>query len=64
MKPEPIVINLEINLEQAYNGCSLPIHIKRWTMIGETKLNEEETFYINIYEGIDNNEVISSEKEI
>ena len=58
MKPEPIVINLEINLEQAYRGCSLPINIKRWTMIGETKLNEEETLYINIYEGIDNNEII------
>ena len=58
MKPESIMIDLEINLEQAYHGCSLPVNIKRWTMIGETKLNEEETLYVNIYEGIDNNEMI------
>ena len=58
MKPEPLVIHLGVTLEQCYRGCTLPINVERWVMIGDTKINEEETVYVNIYEGIDNNEVI------
>lgn len=59
IKPEPINISLTITLEEAYNGCSLPVVINRWTMIGDTKINEEETMYIDIYPGIDEHEIIT-----
>ena len=59
MKPEPIAKSLEITLEQAYDGCSIPIILERWIMIGDSKINEEETVYIDIYPGIDNNEIIT-----
>lgn len=62
-KPDPVNIYVTITLEQAYNGCTLPINIKRWIMIGETKINEEETTYVNIYEGIDDNEIITLEEK-
>jgi len=58
IKPDPIVITLNITLEQSYQGCSLPVTINRWMMISDMKINEEETVYIDIYQGIDNNEII------
>lgn len=58
IKPEIINIPLHISFEQAYNGCSLPVTISRWMMIGDTKINEEETIYVDIYQGIDDNEII------
>lgn len=58
IKPDPITIPLTISLEQSYQGCSIPIVINRWLMISNTKINEEETMYIDIYQGIDNNEII------
>ena len=59
MKPEPITKTLEISLDQAYDGCSIPIILNRYIIIGETKINEEETVYVDIYPGIDNNEIIT-----
>lgn len=57
-KPSPIVKNLVISLEEAYNGCNKPIVIKR-TVINDNKRNdEEETIYVDIPKGIDNNEII------
>lgn len=61
-KPDPITMTLHISLEQAYNGCSLPIEIIRWSMVGDDKIQEEETVYVDVYEGIDNNEIIVLEK--
>lgn len=58
IKPEIIQISLNITFEQAYSGCSLPVTINRWTMIGDTKIYEEETIYVDVYEGIDENEII------
>jgi DnaJ-class molecular chaperone len=57
-KPEPIVEYVHLNMEQAYRGCTLPVEIERWNMIGELKVQEEETMYINIPAGIDDNEII------
>ena len=62
-KPEPLTIPVNITLEQAYYGCTIPVNIDRWIMIGETKINEEETTYVNIYEGIDDNEMITLEQK-
>lgn len=63
IKPEPLTIPLTITLEQAYYGCTIPVNIERWIMIGDTKINEEETTYVNIYEGIDDNEMITLEQK-
>lgn len=57
-KPEPITEYVHLTLEQAYRGCTLPVEIERWNMIGELKVQEEETMYINIPAGIDDNEII------
>ena len=58
VKPEPINIHLTISLEECYHGCSLPIVINRWIMISDIKINEEETVYVDIYKGVDTNEII------
>ena len=56
-KPPPIVKNIEITLEQAYNSCKFPITIKRWYK--KPGMNEEEEkIYIDIPSGIDTNEMI------
>jgi len=57
-RPPPISKHIEITIEQAYYGCTLPLVIERWTMIGELKVQEEETVYITIPQGIDDNEII------
>jgi len=57
-KPPPIIKNVQITLEQAYVGCSLPIEIERWTMENEVKTHEVETIYVPIQQGIDDNEII------
>lgn len=57
-KPPPIVNNVTISLEDAYKGISLPMTISRWIMSGDTKINEEETIYLKIPRGVDDNEII------
>lgn len=57
-KPPPIIITLNITLEQAYSGCMLPVEIDRWVMEGNIKHLEKETLYIQIPRGIDNNEIL------
>lgn len=58
MKPAPIIVHLEITLEQSYSGCMLPIEIERWLIEGHTKRMESEKLYIHIPKGIDNNEIL------
>ena len=57
-KPPPIVTNVTISLEDAYKGVSIPINISRWIISGDTKTNEEETIYLTIPPGVDENEII------
>ena len=57
-KPAPIILNKTITLEQAFTGYTLPIEVERWVMIGEMKIHEEETLYITVPPGIDDNEVL------
>lgn len=57
-KPAPIMLNKTITMEQAFTGYTLPIEVERWIMIGEMKIHEEETLYITIPSGIDDNEVL------
>ena len=56
-KPPPIVQKVTIGMDSCYNGCNIPINIKRWhKMPGMNE--EEETIYIDIKSGIDNNEML------
>lgn len=57
-RPVPIIINVEISILQAYIGCKLPIELKRWILRDNEKQFENETIYIDIPKGIDENEII------
>jgi DnaJ family protein B protein 4 len=57
-KPPPIIANIGISLKDAYHGISYPLKINRWIMTGNTKTYEDETIYITISPGIDDNEII------
>lgn len=54
---------LEISFDQAYNGCSIPISINRKIIYNNIINEENETLYINIPNGIDNNEIIILENK-
>lgn len=58
-KPQPITTNIEISLEQAYSGCTLPVEIERWIQHENNKQIEKETYMVEILEGINNNETIT-----
>lgn len=57
-KPPPILENVEISLKEAYSGKAHPLPIKRWIMENGVKVVEEETIYVKIPPGVDNNEII------
>jgi len=56
--PEPIVKHIELTIEQSFSGCVMPVEIERWSLNNGIKTIETETLYINIPQGIDNNEII------
>ena len=58
MKPPPIVKTIEIPLDKSYSGFSMPIEISRWVIEGGLKKEENETLYVPIPRGIDDNEII------
>lgn len=58
MKPVPIIKTEEIQLSKAFNGCKLPVNIKRWVVENGVKKEESETVYIQIPKGVDDNELI------
>jgi DnaJ-class molecular chaperone len=57
-KPEPIVKQIEVTLEQVLTGLSIPIEIERWLIENGNKVFEKETLYITLPAGIDEGEVI------
>jgi DnaJ family protein A protein 2 len=59
-KPSPLQISVEITLDQAFTGCSIPVKIERNIEHQRHRIlqTEEETIYIDIPCGIDNNETI------
>jgi DnaJ-class molecular chaperone len=57
-KPPPIVKTVEIPLDKAYSGFSMPIEISRWVIEGGLKKEENETLYVPIPRGIDDGEII------
>lgn len=58
-KPSVIMQTITITIQEAYTGCSKPIEIERWIQEEENiKRVEKETIYVDIPEGVDNNEAI------
>lgn len=57
-KPSAIVKNIEITLEQSFTGCKIPLEVERWVIENNNKVFEKITYYIDIFPGIDDNEVI------
>ena len=58
-KPPPIIINLEVDFHKIYTGSSEPIYISRWIIEENIKRDENETIYISIPKGSDDNEIIT-----
>lgn len=59
VKPQQITKMVEISLEQAYNGCTMPIEINRWVQEGNNKRTENETYMVEIQQGVNDNETIT-----
>ena len=57
-KPQPIQLIVGLTMEQMFHGCTMPIEVSRWTMVGDVKIQEEETLYITIPQGTDDNEML------
>lgn len=57
-KPSPIIKTLEIDINNAFTGIKIPIEIDRWILEENVKRVEKETIYVDIPEGIDDNEII------
>ena len=62
-KPPPIIINLEVDFYKIFSGSSLPIHISRSVTIQDTTHHENETIYITIPPGTDDNEIFILENK-
>lgn len=58
-KPKNINLTMHISLLDAYKGCKKPINIKRWIYENNKQIEQEETIYVDISKGIDNNEIIT-----
>ena len=56
MKPAPITKKIEITLEQAYSGCSIPLEIERIVQVDNNQTPEIETMMLDIKPGVNNNE--------
>jgi len=57
--PEHITINITVTMKQSYEGDSIPVDIKRSITRYQEKSMESETIYIEIPQGIGNNEIIT-----
>ena len=61
---EDIHINHEIEFEESYNGCCIPILVTRTINRGQIKNNKEnEKIYLTIPKGVDNDEIITIENK-
>ena len=57
-KPAPILKTININISNVLSGASLPLDIERWIIENGIKVHEKETIYVNVPQGIDDNEII------
>jgi len=57
-RPDPLDVELEITLEEAYRGHNSPLTIERQVNNGKYIATEQERVYVNMSPGIDNGEII------
>ena len=57
-KPTPIIKTISIPISQVLTSCTVPVDIERWIIEQGNKVFEKETIYVNIPQGIDDNEII------
>jgi len=57
-KPEPIVKQIQVSLEQSYTGLNIPLEIERFIIDNNVRSIEKETLYLSVPQGIDHNETI------
>ena len=62
-KPTPIIKTVVINMQQVLNGAKIPLEIERWIVENGTKVFETITLYVDIFKGIDQNEIIILREE-
>ena len=58
-KPDHINKKIVISLEQAFTGCVVEVEVSRQIEVSEDITKEEETLYVNIPSGVNNNEVVT-----
>jgi DnaJ-class molecular chaperone len=57
-KPQPIVKTLNVSIDQILTGANVPVDIERWIVQNGMKVFEQETIYVTIPKGSDDNEII------
>lgn len=57
-KPTPIIKTVQITLQQAYSGASIPLELDTWKVERGIKHFEKETIYITVPQGVDDNDVL------
>lgn len=62
-KPAPIIKTITISMEQVLNGAKVPTEIERWILENGNKVLETVTVYVDIFKGIDQNEIILLKEE-
>jgi len=55
---QPIVKTISVTMEQVMTGANIPVEIERWIVQEGTKVMEKETIYVEIPQGVDDNELI------
>ena len=45
-------------MAQVLSGASIPLDIERWILENGIKIHENETIYVTVPQGIDDNEII------
>ncbi len=61
--PEPIIIDHDISLIDAYNGAHNSITFERWIIVNTRRVSEKKIIYFDIPPGVNDNEVIIIEKQ-
>jgi DnaJ-class molecular chaperone len=57
-KPVPIMFTLQIQIQHVVTGGYIPIEIERWVMQNGNRVTEKENIYVEIPQGVDDNEII------
>uniref|UniRef100_A0A6C0K080 J domain-containing protein n=1 Tax=viral metagenome TaxID=1070528 RepID=A0A6C0K080_9ZZZZ len=57
-KPAPITKTIHINMGTVLTGGKIPLEIERWSVENGAKVFEVVTVYVDIFKGVDHNEII------